>query len=424
MIRRMPTTTPLSRPRPGRGAAPAPRDRRSLLSGRLTVFAAIVLSAFTLRLAVTSLTPLLGTIGDDLDFGSAVAGVLGMVPTAMFALAGILTPLLARRLSLQVVTLLAMGLATIGLLGRALYGTSTLLLLSAVALIGMGIGNVVVPPLVKRYFPDRIATMSTLYITVLQTGTMLPPMVAVPLADAAGWRVSLGVWAILSALAVLPWLRVTSRDRRVRRSAEIPVPASVQTHTTGKARRSPVAWGLAAMFGMTSLNTYAMLTWLPGIVTDAGYSIAFGGTMVALFAAIGLVSGFAAPTLASRLVNPFPVVLASIACFLVGYTGLLVAPGAATIIWVLLTGLGPTTFPLALTLINLRSRTPGGSAALSGFTQGVGYTVACIGPVAVGAMHSATGGWGLSFGFLYATLAVLGVGGYVACRPRLLEDSW
>ncbi len=35
--------------------------------------------------------------------------------------------------------------------------TWSLLALSALALAGMGIGNVVIPPLVKRYFSDRLA---------------------------------------------------------------------------------------------------------------------------------------------------------------------------------------------------------------------------------------------------------------------------
>lgn len=399
--------------------------RRPLLQARLTVFAAIVLTAFALRLAVTSLTPLLGTIGAELHFGSTVAGLLGMIPTAMFALAGVLTPWLAGRLRLQAVVLTAMALATVGLLGRAAGGTGGLMLFSAVALAGMGIGNVVVPPLVKHYFPDRIAGMSTLYIMVLQTGTMLPPVIAVPLADLAGWRVSLASWAAISGLALLPWLRVLLRDRRADASPAHRSPAAPpDADPPGRVWRSPVAWGLAIMFGTTSLNTYALFTWLPEILADAGYSTAFGGTMVGLFAATGLLSALVAPGLAARLVNPFPLVVVSIVLFIVGYLGLQLAADTAPVVWVLLVGLGPTTFPLSLTMINLRSRTAVGSAALSGFTQGVGYLFACLGPVAVGALRSASGGWDLPFAFLYATLALLGIGGYIACRPRMLESTW
>lgn len=117
------------------------------------------------------------------------------------------------------------------------------------------------------------------------------------------------------------------------------------------------------MFGMTSLVTYSMFTWIPDILADAGASPAFGGAMVGLFALLGLVSAFGAPSLCARMTNPFPVVVACASCFLVAFAGLWIAPMSAPILWIVLLGLGPSTFPMALTLINLRSRSHAGSAA-------------------------------------------------------------
>lgn len=87
-------------------------------------------------------------------------------------------------------------------------------------------------------------------------------------------------------------------------------------------------------------------------------------------------------------------------------------------------GLGPTTFPLALTLINLRTRTAAGSSALSGFSQGVGYLLACAGPLLFGVLHDATGGWGAPFAFLAVTVVVILFAGLRVSRPDLLEDTW
>src|SRR5690606_17209110 len=178
-------------------------------SGRALVLAGIVLAAFNLRTAVTSLTPLLDVLGREFGFGPAFAGLLGMAPTAAFAAAGVGTPRLAHRLGLERTAALSMGLASAGLLWRALGGSSAALLAaSAVALAGMGIGNVILPPLVKRYFPERVGTLSSLYITVLQVGTILPALLAVPVATAADWRASLGLWTLLALAALLPWLLV------------------------------------------------------------------------------------------------------------------------------------------------------------------------------------------------------------------------
>lgn len=97
---------------------------------------------------------------------------------------------------------------------------------------------------------------------------------------------------------------------------------------------------------------------------------------------------------------------------------------AAPVVWIVIVGLGPSTFPMSLTLINLRTRTQAGSAALSGFAQGVGYTVACLGPLLFGVLHDATGGWAAPFAFLAVVVGVLLVSAWQACKPRVLEDTW
>jgi CP family cyanate transporter-like MFS transporter len=181
---------------------------------------------------------------------------------------------------------------------------------------------------------------------------------------------------------------------------------------------------MAGMFGMTSLSTYAMFTWLPKIFTDAGASPAFGGTMVALFSFIGLGAALAAPSVTARVRNPFPIVIGCAVCYLAAFAGLLWAPMSVPVLWVLLLGLGPSTFPMSLTLINLRSRTQAGSAALSGFAQGVGYTTACVGPLLFGVLHSLTGGWTAPFALLAVSVAVLLCGAWQACKPQMLEDTW
>lgn len=442
-------------------AGRVPPSGPGLIRGRLVAFLALVLSALVLRTAVTSITPLLERIGDDVGFGSAVAGVFGMVPTAMFALFGLLTPLLIRRLDLERVAVLAMVLAGAGMLVRAVVGdTALLLVFSAVALAGMGIGNVVLPPLVKRYYSDRVAVMSAVYITCVQVGTAVPPLLAVPVADAHGWRWSLGMWALVAFAALLPTLALLRARRAATRPAP-PAPAAAGADsgdadsgdadsgaagsgaagsgaagpvvdtavdeaagTRGSLARTGLAWGLATMFGLTSLITYSLFTWLPRIFTDAGADDSFGGSMVALFSAMGLIAALGGPSVCARMYNPFPIVLGCAVVYIVGFTGLYFAPMAAPVLWVVLLGLGPSTFPMSLTLINLRTRTQAGASRLSGFSQGVGYTAACLGPLLFGALRDATGGWAWPFAFMLAAMCAMVAGAYFACKPRFLEDQW
>ncbi|WP_373862574.1 MFS transporter [Nocardia lijiangensis] len=405
-------------------SAASEQPKRALVEGRLLVLTAIVMSALVLRVAVTAFSPLAERIGADIGYSTAVVGVFGMIPTAMFALSGLLTPILVRRLGLERTALTAMLMAGLGMLIRAMvHGTAELLIFSALALGGMGIGNVVIPPLVKRYFPDRLAVISSLYITMVQLGTVVPALIAVPMAEAHGWRISLGLWALLGFAAAVPWLQVL-RNRRGRDLAGTTGLPADETEPAGRVWRSPVAWGMAGMFGMTSLTTYAIFAWLPKILSEAGASAAFGGAMLGLFALVGLVAALSAPTLVARLRNPFPVVVVCAALFFIAFTGLLIAPMSVPVLWVVVLGLGPSTFPMALTLINLRTRTARGSAALSGFTQGVGYAVACAGPLLFGMLHTATGGWLAPFAMLSVAVLVLLAGAWQACKPRMLEDTW
>ncbi|WP_278314093.1 MFS transporter [Lolliginicoccus levis] len=416
-------------------AAPAQPAPRLAWRGRALVLLGIVLAAFTLRLAVTSFTPLLAEIGTDIGFGSVMAGVFGMSAPAMFAIAGITAPRIMARIELERVALLSVALTTAGLALRPLMGSSTpMLAATMLALYGMGIGNIVLPPLVKRYFSDRLALISTLYITFVQLGTVVPAVVAIPVADQHGWRASLAIWAFVAAAAVLPWigLRNAFKGNASRSNASTTAPGTagdashtlIATPPTGRPWRSPVGWGLAVMFGMTSLITYSFLTWLPTMLTDAGVDRVDAGAYLGVFIFSGLLAIMVVPAITTRMTNPFPLALASMIALAIGMAGLAIAPAAFPLAWAILLGLGPATFPMALTLINLRTRSAHAAGALSGFTQGVGYLLACGGPLLVGLLHDATGGWNLALGLLAVAMVTLITGAFHACKPRVIEDTW
>ncbi len=178
------------------------------------------------------------------------------------------------------------------------------------------------------------------------------------------------------------------------------------------------------MFGMTSLGTYSLFTWLPKVMVEAGASESFGGVMVAVYSAIGLLPSLLVPALAVRMRNPFPIAMLVFGLNAIAFAGLLWAPMQAPWLWAVIAGLGPSTFPLGLTLINLRTRTPAGSAALSGFMQGVGYSLASLGPLLFGWLHGFSGGWAWSFAFLMLCSLVLLIAAWFACKPQQLEDHW
>jgi CP family cyanate transporter-like MFS transporter len=381
---------------------------------------AVALTAVNLRTAVTGITPLLDTIGDDLGFGLALAGLLGTVPAATFGVFGFLAPVLTRRFGLEHTATAALSLTAVALVLRALSGSPLVLVLSTVlALAGVGAANVVIVPLVKVWFADRVALWTSAYLLLLQTGQFVAPLVAVPVAGATSWRWSVGVWAVPAALAAVVWFVLSARLRADHRAPVVRVAPGARSRIS----RSSTAWGLVGLFAMMSLSNYSIITWVPAVLTDAGGSDALGGSMVGLYSVWGVLAALVVPHVATRMANPFPVVVGCSALLVLGYVGLAAAPLDATALWICALGLGVSTFPLCMTLINHRTRTPQAAATVSGFVQGVGYGLACVGPVGLGLVREASGSWTAPLVVLAVTAVPGVVAGWFACRPRYVEDE-
>lgn len=394
-----------------------------LWHGRILALLGILLVAFNLRSAVAALSPIFSEIRADFPLGSVDVGVLGMLPPVCFAVFGIVAPAFTRRMSLEAVMLLALVAILAGDVLRAASGSFVMLAVtSALTFAGMGVGNVLLPPLVKRYFPDRIGLMTSLYATVMSVSTLLPPLVAVPVADTAGWRLSVGMWGVLSFFAILPWLAILVKRRPSNRqddAVEEPAPQLL-----GRIWHSSIAWSLAVVFAVSAINAYAMFAWLPEILHDvAGVNPAQAGVLLSLYSGMGIPAGLLIPVLTTRMKNVGLLVYVGVVCFLLGYLGLILWPATGTWLWVSLAGLGPLLFPLCLVLINLRTRTHEGAVALSGFTQGTGYILAAFGPLTVGVVHQLTGGWTVAIIILIATALAGAVAGVVVARPHMLEDQ-
>ncbi len=402
-------------------AAPMPPGVR-LRRVNLAVWAglAIALTAINLRTAVTGFTPLLETIGADLGYGVAVAGLLGTVPAATFAVFGFIAPAVTKKFGLERTAAVALSLTAAALVLRAFAPHTTVLVLSTVlALAGIGAANVVLVPLVKAWFPDRLALWTSLYLILMQTGQFIAPLAAVPLATAGTWRLSVGVWAGPVAIAALVWLVVTIRLPANHHAPVVTAPSAQRIRMS----RSATAWGLVGLFAVTSLANYCIITWVPAVLTDAGGSEGMGGTMVALYSSWGVAAAFVVPQLATRMRHPF-IMVAVFAVFMVaGYVGLIVSPLDGTVLWMCALGVGMSTFPLCITLINLRTRSSQAASATSGYVQGIGYALACFGPMGLGLLYGATGTWTVPLLVLAATSVPGVIAGWYACRPRFVEDS-
>lgn len=396
---------------------------RPLWEGRTLAIVGILLIAFSLRSAVASLSPLYDHIAEDFAVPAAVAGLIGTVPPLCFAVFGLLASGFERRFGLERTTVAALVLMTAGLVVRAVAPDAVGLLLGSVFVFaGVGIGNVLVPALVKKYFPDRIALLTTVYSTTMAVSTTLPPLLAVPVADAAGWRISLGLWAVFALAALIPWIALSVRGRAAAADVDL---ETVDTRALGRMWRLPTAWALAITFFVSSSIAYTCFAWLPTILIDvAGVSAQDAGLLLSLFALIGLPASLLMPALVARRGIVTPLFVIAAATGVVGAAGLLFMPTVATWLWVALLGSTPLLFPIVLTLVGLRTRRHQTTVALSAFTQSVGYAITMLMPLGVGLLHDATDSWTAPIVILGAIALLALPTGLVIARRRKIEDEW
>jgi CP family cyanate transporter-like MFS transporter len=407
---------------PGSPVADAPaRAARRRAPGRRTAIVAalgIALVAINLRTGITSVPPLLDDIRAALGLSATAAALLTALPVFCYGLLGGLAPALARRIGIDRSLALALGGVGAGLILRLVSGSTLLFAGTAVVGGALAIANVLLPALVKRDFAGRAGLMTGFYTTAMTLGATLGAAATVPVAHAIGrgWKGGLGFWAApVLAAAVVTGLR--------RRAFTRP-PASLPG---GIARlvRDRRAWEVALFNALQAFAFYSIISWLPTIYRDHGYSATKAGILLGVAQGVGMPFGLIVPTLAARRPDQRAWVAVVTLVTTVGFVGILVAPTAAAWVWVVLIGFGiGAGFPLALTLVVLRTRTPLDTARLSALAQSIGYLIAATGPLILGALHDLTGSWTASMAVLVAIMAPqLAVGLAAGRRGYVVSDA-
>ena len=398
---------------------------------------AVVLFALNMRAGVTSIAPVLQEIQGGLHMSDSLAGLLTSLPTLIFALVGLITPLASRTLGLHSTMLVAMVALSLGLIVRAFMGGSAgFLVFTIVALAGIAITNVLMPAFIKTHFPAKIPTYTAVYSTALTAMAFLSSVVVAPMSHSmsTGWRGAVGFWGLLAVLAVVPAGILVALQKKHRlavgdgaaagdgagasgaANADITADADVAAHTGANAPgntaaasaavdadaanaaagaepaklwvmfRSKKACALALFFGLQSLHAFVQMGWLAQIFRDYGVA----GT-----------AAIAAPA----------------------YLGMLLAPASVPWLWVILFALANTTFPMALTLIGWSGRSGDTTALLSSFVQSFGFLIASLGPLLVGILLQATTGWTVPLIFCLVLVIPFAIAGYIAAAPGYVDDQ-
>lgn len=365
-------------------------------SRKIFLIIAIALIAFNLRPSISAVGPLIYEIRADTGLSNALLGMLTTLPILAFGVISVLTPLFTRRIGTEGTMALALVILTAGILLRVIPVSAALFAGTILLGIGIALGNVLLPGIVKKSFPERSGMVTGIYSSMLGIGAALSSGVSVPLSDGAGlgWRGSLGVWAIASAIALAVWLPQLKRN--------FPVIAKRSLlNSLNELRKSALAWHVSLFMGIQSFTFYIIIAWLPEILQDRGIGTSEAGWLLALCQGVGVVGTFFIPNWASGLkTQKLPVVIL-VVLEIISLIGLMVSGPTLVYLWASVLGFSMgACFGMSLLFIVLRTRDTESANELSGVSQSVGYLMAATGPALFGAIFDFTLNWTLALSFL------------------------
>jgi CP family cyanate transporter-like MFS transporter len=368
---------------------PSVTPAMSRRTGHALLIVTVLVVAANLRPTITAYGSVVGMIESDTGLSSSALGVLGAIPLFAFALVSPVVHLLTRRIGPDRAVLLAIIVLIVGTVIRSLPGsTASLWVGTAILGAAIAVGNVVIPSIIKRDFPTEVPVMTGLYSALLGGTAAFASGLTLPIALRAGWRIGIGVWGVLSVLALVAWLIRLRLASGLRRAPELETrPAGHHMWT------SAVAWQVTLFMGTQATGFYLLVTWLPTIEVSFGRDPVTAGWHSFIYQVVGIFAGLAITVLMRGRRDHRLVGMGISLLLIVAIGGLLLAP-SWSVLWLALAGSsGGSSLVIALALVGERARTSADAGRLSGMAQSVGYLLAAAGPIGAGLLFDATGSW-------------------------------
>ena len=375
---------------------------------------AIILTSCIIKTPLTAVASLLDRIQAALGLSSSAAGLLNSLPLLAFAIVSLFISQLAQRCGAGRVCFAGMACSAVGILCCAALGKAGLY--GGMLLIGISIavGSVLLPAVIKAYFPTKIGPMTSIFTTAMSVMPGIAGGVSVPLAKAVSWNFSLGIWAVVALITMLLWL------------PNLRCSIVAERKTTGSAvRRSGISWWITLHCGISALLFYSLLSWMATIVQSKGFDAQTAGFYSSLFVLIGIPGSFLIPILANRMRRQSALGICVGALYFSGILLLILARSSASVLCaMLLCGVGTSTvFSFGIASFSIHTENAADAAALSGMAQSLGYFLGAVGPFALGKVFSLASNWTIPLAMLLAFAGLEILVGYMAGRPIVIPAA-
>lgn len=407
-----------------RGRMQERTEHRKIVGGpsaAIMLIAGIVFVAMNMRAPLTSVGPLSGMIRDHLQLSGTWAGMITTLPLLAFALLSPFVPRLGQRYGMERAIGVSILFLLIGIILRSSSGAAALYAGTAILGLAIAVCNVLLPSLIKREYPHRIGVMTGVYSISMNLCGAIASGISVPLAAGAGlgWQGALGIWGVVSFVALLVWLPQIKARRE----------ATASLHQSAGSRRvnvwrSSLAWQVTMFMGIQSLVFYVLIAWLPDMLSMQGISSDQSGWLLSMMQLALLPFTFIVPVIAGRMSNQRILVAVTSMLLLAGTLGLLYGSSTLIICWIILLGVGGGfAFSLSMMFFGLRTENSQQAAELSGMAQSVGYLLAAMGPTLFGYLHDATNSWTAPLMILVAASVLLFIFGWGAAQDRYVGSA-
>lgn len=320
---------------------------------------------------------------------------------------------MSKRYGLLLTVLICLGLILAGTLGRLIPIYSVMLLATGLIGIGIAILNVLMPVLLRDYFPKNIPLVMGVFTGFIGFSGSIGAYFSVPLLNASGsLQISLGLWVLMVGLALLLWF-LSPRGKQITVSGGVFEWALL---------KKPLTWAVIFVMGMQSLTIYTTVAWLPTILSTLGFSASEAGLGSAVFLLVSAPASILTAAFIKAVGGERPASLIMTASFAIGIVFWLFG-GTWSFVGCVLAGIPQgITFSMAMILMAKKTNSLSQLLVISSLAQGIGYVLAGFGPFICGLLYHGDGQWLSVVGFMLCAVALWGLSAWYAFGDRKLFD--
>ena len=391
----------------------------------LLIVLGIIFISFNLRAPITAVGSLVEMIKAEYMMSNATAGFITTLPLIAFSLVSPFVAGISHKLGYGKTMGLGLILILIGEVVRSYTNLTGLFIGTAFLGVGIAIGNVLIPGIIKLKFPDRVGLITSFYTSSMLIFAAVGAGISVPLASELnlGWRSALASWFFLTSVTFIIW----SPQLKVKgnRSSSKIHPANLDNKlSSGSVWRSPIAWSVTLFMGIQSFVFYSLVAWLPTIIISKGMTATFAGTMALTYQLTGIPTALIIPLFCDRFKNQRGLVFITFFLYISGMTLLLISQTQVSIlISVLLMSLAMGgSISLSIAFISMRSPNSKRAAELSGMAQTAGYLLAAVGPILMGMIYDLFENWSFPIMIFIGLIVIFGIAGWFAGDNRVIQE--